>query len=288
VDQRVKALSCRSLYRLFRISDPAARQMSLPVLLEAVHEVARLCGDVALGYFRTEVPVEWKADGSEVTRADREAEIAARAWIQRHFPGDAIVGEELGTQGDPASRRWLIDPIDGTKSFVRGVPLWGSMVAVQEGDVVLAGAINCAASGDFVTAACGEGCWHNGQRATVSTVNELSRATILGTDQRFLWHPERAERCLELGRRVAISRSWGDCYGYMMVATGRAELMVDDRLSPWDAAALVPIIEEAGGVFTDWSGRPGVGADAVATNAALADELRNLLGVPTSAARTSP
>ena len=262
--------------------------MNFSKLFEAVEEVAKVCGDVAYSHFRKGLNVEWKPDGSEVTRADREAEAAARVWILRRFPDDAVFGEELGDEGKPGGRRWLIDPIDGTRSFVRGVPLWGSMIAVEENGNVLAGAINCPATGDFVVAARGEGCWHNGARASVSAVDTLSKATILGTDQRFRKNPARADRYATLSRQVAISRSWGDCYGYVLVATGRAELMVDDRLSPWDVAPLVPIIEEAGGTLTDWQGKRGMGIDAVATNALLADELRELLGVPELPARTSP
>lgn len=262
--------------------------MTFSNLFKAVEEVARTCGEVAHSHFRKGLSVEWKADGSEVTRADREAESVAREWIHRRFPNDAIFGEELGAEGEQDGRRWLIDPIDGTRSFVRGVPLWGSMIAVEERGTVLVGAINCPATGDFVIAARGEGCWHNGVRASVSSVDTLSEATILGTDQRFRRNPARAERFSALSTKVAIARSWGDCYGYVLVATGRAELMVDDRLSPWDIASLVPIIEEAGGTLTDWQGKPGMGTDAVATNARLADELRKLLGVPESPARTSP
>lgn len=251
-------------------------------LLDAVHEVARLCGDVANRHFRTLLTVEWKADGSEVTVADREAEAATRDWIRRRFPDDAILGEELGSEGEPGRRRWLIDPIDGTRSFVRGVPLWGSLIAVELGGTVLAGAINCPATGDFVVAARGEGCWHNGSRCSVSRIGEISKATILSTDQRFRRTPSRATRWASLAERVDVARTWGDCYGYVLVATGRAELMVDDRMRPWDVAALIPVIEEAGGVFTDWHGRPGIGPDVVASNSLLADEFRTLLGVPES------
>ena len=257
--------------------------MTRSALFEAVQEAAQLCGDVANRYFRQPLQVEIKSDGSEVTRADREAEAAVREWLLQRFPDDAVVGEELGTERNNGSRRWLIDPIDGTRSYVRGVPLWGSMIAVEERGTVLAGAINCAATGDFVVAARGEGCWHNGRRASVSSIDTLDKATILGTDQRFSRNPGRGERFAALGSRVAVARSWGDCYGYVLVATGRAELMVDDRLSPWDVAALIPIIEEAGGVFTDWGGRRGMGMDAVATNALLADEIRSALGVPEGA-----
>lgn len=249
-------------------------------MLSAVEEVARLCGDAALRHFRKGIAVELKADGSEVTHADREAEAVAREWIERRFPNDAILGEEFGVEQKPSGRRWIIDPIDGTRSFVRGVPLWGSLIALEEDGVVIAGAINCAASGDFLVAARGEGCWHNGSRAAVSNTDSFSTATILTTDSRFRSHPVRQQHWNELGSQVANVRAWGDCYGYVLVATGRAELMVDDRMSPWDVAALIPVVEEAGGVFTDWQGRPGIGPDAIASNATLANAFRNALGVP--------
>jgi histidinol phosphatase-like enzyme (inositol monophosphatase family) len=258
------------------------------LLLEAVRDVARVAGEVALRHFRRDLVVEWKVDGSEVTVADREAEAAARDWIARRFPDDPIVGEELGAPGSDvasgAERRWYIDPIDGTRSYVRGVPLWGSMIAVESGGAMVAGAIACPATGDLVAAARGEGCWHNDARASVSAVDSIARATILGTSPAFRRNPGRAVRWGALAARSAIARTWGDCYGYVLVATGRAELMADDRLSPWDVAALIPIITEAGGVFTDWQGRlDGLPADGVASNAALATAFREALGVPEAA-----
>jgi histidinol phosphatase-like enzyme (inositol monophosphatase family) len=249
-------------------------------VLNAVEEVARLCGDAALRHFRTDIAVELKNDGSEVTRADREAESIARDWIGRRFPNDGILGEEFGREPKPGARRWIIDPIDGTRSFVRGVPLWGSLVALEENGVVVAGAINCPATGDFLVAARGHGCWHNGSRTSVSATGTLATATILTTDSRFRTHPKRFEKWTALGAQVANVRAWGDCYGYVLVATGRAELMVDDRMSPWDVAALIPVVEEAGGVFTDWQGRLGIGPDAIASNATLARPFRDALGVP--------
>ena len=156
-------------------------------LLDAVTgEVARLAGDVALTYFdrarRSTLDVEFKSDGSPVTAADRAAESTAREWIERHFPADGIVGEELGTVRPDAARRWFIDPIDGTKSFVRGVPLWGTLVAVADGDAVRAGAIHCAAVGELVAGALGQGSWWNGVRCHVSPVSRLDRATVLATE----------------------------------------------------------------------------------------------------------
>ncbi|MBK6308379.1 MAG: histidinol phosphate phosphatase [Gemmatimonadetes bacterium] len=197
------------------------------------------------------------------------------------FPGDAVLGEEFGFSGDTRKRRWFIDPIDGTKTFVRGVPLWGTMIAVAQDDLVIAGAIYCPAVEEMVAAAVGCGCWYNGARCAVSQVSTLEEATILVTDARFPYNPHRAERWKALGAQVAVARTWGDCYGYVQVATGRAELMVDDRLSPWDAASLIPIIREAGGVYTDWRGGHEVdGGDGVASNAVLSRPLRDALGVP--------
>ena len=221
-------------------------------LMSAVEEVARLAGGIALRAFQSELAVERKADGTEVTAADRAAERAARHLIESRFPADGILGEEFGETKAGAKRRWIIDPIDGTKSFIRGAPFWGSLVAVAEGEQVLAGAIYCPALDEIAVAATGEGCWWNGRRAQVSGVDRMEQATV---------------------------REAGDCHSYLLVATGRAEVMIDRALSPWDAAALLPVITEAGGVFTDLSGRvTAFGGSAIATNAALARVAREQLG----------
>jgi fructose-1,6-bisphosphatase/inositol monophosphatase family enzyme len=285
----------------------------MDVLLAAVTEVARLAGDVALTYFdrarRSTLDVEFKSDGSPVTAADRAAESTAREWIERHFPADGIVGEELGTVRPDAARRWFIDPIDGTKSFVRGVPLWGTLVAVAEGDAVRAGAIHCAAAGELVAGALGQGSWLNGVRCHVSAVSRLDRATVLATEPTATRSADRAmdqaarrgtraakrrmapapttgrtivdrrwRAWSRIAERAAVARTWGDAYGYLLVASGRAEVMVDAVMHPWDTAALAPIITEAGGAFTDWQGAPtALGGSSIATNAALASEVRQIL-----------
>ena len=257
------------------------RTMNARVLLQAVTDVARLTGATALPYFRTTLVAEAKSDGSPVTIADRKAERIGRDWIARRFPGDGILGEEFGQERPDATRQWIIDPIDGTKSFIRGVPLWGSLVAVVDGDEVIAGAASFPALDEFIVAAIGEGAWWNDARCRVSTVAELADSTITTTDERFLEHPERGVRWRALATRVGVARSWGDCFGYLMVATGRAEAMVDPVLSAWDAAPFLPIVAEAGGVFTDWRGRATVrGGSAIATNRALAVEIRAALDCP--------
>ncbi len=287
----------------------------LDALLNAVSEVARIAGDVAVSYFdqarRSALSIEIKGDGSPVTAADRAAESTAREWIERRFSADGIVGEELGVVRPTASRRWFIDPIDGTKSFVRGVPLWGTLIAVAEGDAVLAGAIYCAAAGELVAAATGRGAWWNGVRCTVSQEARLERATVLATEAvdsaaaapaATRDRPKsgrsagsartratvggttpsdasmRLQAWRQLAERAGVARTWGDAYGYLLVATGRAEVMVDAVMHPWDTAALAPVISEAGGVFTDWDGAPtALGGSSIATNAALAEQVRLIL-----------
>jgi fructose-1,6-bisphosphatase/inositol monophosphatase family enzyme len=163
------------------------------------------------------------------------------------------------------------------------VPLWGTLVACVEGNgpdaTVLAGAAYFPAVGELVAAAPGEGCWWNGARARVSAVDALDRALVCTTDPKFAYRPERRAGWRRLEDAALLSRTWADCYGYLLVATGRAEAMVDSITGDWDSAALLPIVEEAGGVFTSWEGaRTGLGGSAVATNAALAPVVRQVLG----------
>jgi histidinol phosphatase-like enzyme (inositol monophosphatase family) len=240
--------------------------------MQAAAELAGLAGRTALRHWRSDLDVEEKGDGSPVTRADREAEQRARSWIRERFPSDGILGEEYGDEPGTSGRRWILDPIDGTKSFVRGVPLWGTLVAVAEGEHVLAGAMSFPVLDEQIAAAPGEGCWHNGTRAQVSAVDRLAAATVLAT---------AVDGLHSLVGHAGLARTWGDCYGYLLVATGRAEVMVDLRMGDWDSACLLPIIEEAGGVFTDLAGRrTAFGGSAVAPNAALAVEARRLVSAP--------
>ena len=248
--------------------------------MDAAEAVARVAGEVALRHYQRGVTVETKSDGTPVSVADRQAEEAARAWLEKHCPEDGILGEELGTTRPDARRRWIVDPFDGTKSFVRRVPLWGTLVALAESEKVLAGAAYFPAVDEILVAAQGAGCLWNGKPARVSAVSRLSDAVVLTTDAR-MGTPAQVAGLDTLCLRAGHVRTWGDCYGYLLVATGRAEVMTDAVMAPWDAAALQPIIEEAGGVFTDWNGRrTAFGGSTVATNAALSAEVRTALGGP--------
>ncbi len=247
-------------------------------LLHAVTELATLAGNEANRFFRNGIAVEYKGDGSPVTAADRAAETVARDWIRARFPDDGILGEEFGLEKPDAPRRWVLDPIDGTKSFIHGVPLWGTLVAVVEGETVLAGAVYAPPTQELVAAAPGQGAWFNGTRTHVSSTSTLDKATLLTTDDRFPGRPTRRSRWNALADASRIVRTWGDCYGYLLLATGRADIMVDDLMNPWDAAAVQVVIEEAGGHFTDFRGRPtAFGGDSIATNAALDTVVRDIL-----------
>lgn len=247
--------------------------------MQAALQVATHAGNVALRHFGRGIVPETKPDGSPVTLADQEAEQAARTWLTERFPRDGILGEELGHERGDAARQWLIDPIDGTRGFVRGVPLWGTLVACVEDGLVVASALVFPAAGRSVCAARGGGTHADGSRVRVSSVPTLAGATLVATDFVFRGDSLRGPRATALASEVGMARTWGDAYGYMLVATGDAEIMLDAPFHPWDAAPVMLVIEEAGGVFTDWHGALAWdGAHGgIATNAALGHAVRSRL-----------
>jgi histidinol-phosphatase len=245
--------------------------------LEFAVDAAWAAGRRTLAWFQTEVPVERKADQSPVTAADRDAERALRALIDARFPDHGIVGEELGAVREDASHRWVLDPIDGTQSFVRGVPIYGVLVALEIRAVPVVGVCHFPALGETVAAGDGLGCWWNGRRARTSSITRLDEALVAYTEGRGL-RARLGEAWDRLERHTRVQRGWGDCYGHCLVATGRAEVMLDARMSPWDCAALIPVLREAGGTFTDWTGISRTdGGDAFSTNGPLFDDVLALL-----------
>jgi histidinol phosphatase-like enzyme (inositol monophosphatase family) len=249
---------------------------SLADLHAVAVEAAREGGRVTLAYFNRGAAVEWKDDGSPVTVADRQAEAAIRRVIGSAFPTHAILGEEEGETAGSAPVRWIVDPLDGTRTFVRGVPLFGTLVGVEvEGEPVI-GVVHLPALDETVAAARGAGCTWNGNPCRVSTVGRLEDALLLVTDERVA--RRRSGAYDRLVAHTGMQRTWADCYGYVLVATGRAEVALDPIVNVWDCAALLPIIEEAGGRFTDWRGRRTIrGGEAVATNGRLHEEVLALL-----------
>jgi histidinol-phosphatase len=241
-------------------------------LLEFAVEAAWQAGRITLGYFQTSLDVERKTDDSPVTIADRQAELKLRSLIGQAWPEHGIVGEEFGSTAGGAPLTWILDPIDGTKSFVQGVPIYATLVALVDEQGPLVGVIHLPALGETVYAGRGLGCHWNGRRATVSPVGELSQAVLLSTDYapHSFQTPAKAAAWGRLVEGTRIQRTWGDAYGYALVATGRAEIMVDPAMHVWDCAPLQVVLEEAGGTFTDWGGVATIyGNDAIATNGAL-------------------
>jgi histidinol phosphatase-like enzyme (inositol monophosphatase family) len=233
----------------------------LAARLEVAVSAARQAGQLTLEYFRREdLVVEFKADDSPVTVADRRAEQLLRARIAAAFPGDGILGEELGELAGDSGYRWILDPIDGTKSFVCGVPLYGTLVGVEYQAQSVVGVIYMPALDECIYAARGSGAWYTRadsppRPARVRQPDRLSDAVCLTSDVATFLQRGAIQAFLDLQNGSRVMRTWGDCYGYLLVATGRADVMIDPILNIWDAAALQPVMQEAGGVFVDWQGK---------------------------------
>lgn len=252
---------------------------TLQDLRDFAAELAWQAGKLTLRYFQTALTPEQKADESPVTIADREAERLMRQMIEDRYPAHSILGEEEGETRPGASFRWILDPIDGTKTFVRGVPLYAVLVGLEREGQPVVGAVNIPAMGDFLVAALGAGCTWNGRRARVSTVGTLSEGLLLATDAASFAKHGRDTAYQRLVQATKLQRTWGDAYGYVLVATGRAEVMLDPIMSVWDCAALLPVLYEAGGTFTDWRGTPTIHAgEAIATNGLVLDDVLGLVG----------
>ncbi|HEX8558910.1 MAG TPA: inositol monophosphatase family protein [Pyrinomonadaceae bacterium] len=253
-------------------------QGGLKELLDFGVEAAREAGEITLRYFRREVETRLKGKDNFVTRADLEAEEHLRRRIAERYPEDGVLGEEGGESAGATGRRWILDPIDGTYSFVHGVPLYGVLLGVEVDGEPAVGVVNIPALGEMVYAAKGLGCFWNGEPARVSRNEKLEDALLLSTDFGSCARHGFGAAAEELQRRAAMRRTWGDCYGYVLVATGRADVMLDPLMNVWDCAALLPVLEEAGGTFTDWRGRRTIHAgDAVATNGALFSEVMRII-----------
>jgi histidinol-phosphatase len=247
-------------------------------LLDFAVGLARGAGDITNRYFKGSFAAERKADNSLVTVADRDAEKYLRATIEEAFPDDAILGEEEGEKPGRLNRRWILDPIDGTYSFVHGVPLYGVLIALEiDGEAVL-GVVNLPALDELIYAARGFGCFWNDVPARVSSTESLGDALLLATDFGSCERYGFGRAADSLQRQVGERRTWGDAYGHILVATGRADIMLDPIMNVWDCAALLPIVEEAGGRFTDWRGKRTIhGGNAISTNAMLFEPVMNTI-----------
>jgi histidinol-phosphatase len=257
-------------------------------------------GRNTLRYFqRSDVGYQRKADRSPVTIADRETEELLRRRILERFPRDGILGEEYGSTEGTSGYRWILDPIDGTKAFIGGVPLYGTMVGLEQDGRCVVGAVVIPALNEGIHACEGQGAWHYqapapqsvpaewdparqplaspptaDRRVHVSSVETLSAGLVAAAEARTFQKRGVLNTLLELDSRAYVSRNWGDCFGYLLVATGRVEVMIDPIMSIWDAAAVMPILLEAGGTFTDWSGHPTIHhEEGLATNGRVLAEV---------------
>ncbi len=247
-------------------------------LLAFAVDAAWQAGRSTLAHFQTGIQAERKADDSPVTLADRQAETLLRDLITTSWPGHGIVGEEFGQTVGSSDYTWIIDPIDGTKSFVSGVPLYAVLLALVHDKQPVLGVMYFPGLDDMIYASRGGGCYWNGRPSHVSTVSTMADAVLLASELGALQRGPEAAAWRDLVDATYIQRTWGDAYGYALVCTGRAEIMLDPHMALWDCGPLQVIIEEAGGVFTDWTGTPTIyGGSAVATNGLLHEPVMDMI-----------
>lgn len=245
--------------------------------LSAALDAVRAAGDLALRHFTGTVQVTLKPDQTPVTEADREAEQAIVGRLRAAFPDIGFLGEEFGANG-PQERRWIIDPIDGTKNFVRGIPYWATLLALEEAGEVTLGVVHAPATGDLLWARRGQGAFANGRPLRVSTIDRLAEATVLHSSLKDFGPGGYRAALLRLVDRSERTRAFGDYFGYTFVLRGQAELMLEADVKPWDLAPLKVLFEEAGGRFSDFEGRPTIySGTALASNGRLHAEALGVL-----------
>lgn len=247
-------------------------------VFDVLNELNRQAGAIVRRYYGSRLEVERKADQSPVTEADREVERFLRGALAKHFPDHAIYGEEYGASGEPGRYRWIIDPIDGTKSFLLRTPLFGTLIALERDGKPVLGSIYLPIQNQLLIGSPETGTFLNGERCEVSQTKSLGSARLLITDPMVLVGEDRHRGIEALCQRVEITRGFGDCFGYFLVASGAADIMVDPILEYHDVAALGPIVEGAGGRLSNLDGGADLHArNAVATNGYLHEEVVRVL-----------
>ena len=252
--------------------------------LQFALQASQSAAEFVMGHFLDpDLGVDLKSDESPVTIADRGAEELLRKELLSAFPDDAVMGEEFGETPGTSGYRWVLDPVDGTKSFVHGVPLFGMLIGLQHAGDNVAGICRMPALNEVAYARRGGGCWwqrgeEEARRTRVSSVDSLTESLFCFTAVEGFFEIDRIDALEKLSKAARLSRGWGDCYGHLLVATGRAELMVDPLLAEWDASALIPIVQEAGGAFFDWTGKTtAVGGNGISAVPALKNAILDLL-----------
>ncbi len=246
-------------------------------LIQFSKRLAAASAEIIRQYFRADYQVELKADASPVTIADRGAEQVMRQMIMKEFPEHGILGEELGLHQPDAEYQWVLDPIDGTKSFVSHSYLFGTLIALLKDGKPILGVINHPLLNDFLVGD-GKQTWLNDRRVAVRPCTRIDDAVLTTTSHWNVFNYQNGSAFETLSRRVQRYNTWGDCHGYYLVAVGGADIMTDPILNDWDLMALIPIIEGAGGVITDWQGKhPIGGSGAIATGGTIHDQVSRLL-----------
>jgi histidinol-phosphatase len=250
----------------------------LRTLLDFAVETAFQAGQLTLAYFQTGTQASFKTDDSPVTIADKKAEELIRGRIEKYYPLHSIVGEEYGETHQGSSYRWFIDPIDGTKSFMRGVPLYAVLIGLEIDGKIEVGVTYFPGLGDMVYAASNEGCYWNGRRAYVSETKTLDRAYFAHTDIGAFTRYGRGEALERILKSTYHRVGWSDAYGHMLVATGRVDIMIDPVMNPWDCGPFPVLLREAGGYFGDLSGKETIyGNEALSTTKTLLPSVLELI-----------
>jgi myo-inositol-1(or 4)-monophosphatase len=231
-------------------------------ILRFVNYLSEESGKIIKNYFRTDLLVESKSDASPVTIADKKAEEKLRELIIKEFPEHGIIGEEFGSYKEKADYKWIIDPIDGTKSFINGSVLFGTLICLLKNNVPVYGAINLPMLNQLIIGD-NEETLLNGVKVNVRPCTDLSNAVVLTTDIKNIDKYRDILKFNSVIKNCKILRTWGDCYGYYLVASGYADVMVDPIMSVWDTAAVIPVIKGAGGVITDYAGGDALQSDSV-------------------------
>jgi len=247
---------------------------------EFVEFTERLCarsGDLIRSYFRKNYTVEQKSDNSPVTIADKKAEELIREMIMKEFPGHGIIGEEFEDHQPEAEYKWILDPIDGTRSFVCGVPIFGTLIALLHNGEPLVGAIHQPVTRELITGTVDKTIF-NGEVVNVRPCNLLADAHMMTTDPMMLYKYQNMDAFVNLRNQVKVFRGFGDCYGYLLLAIGVIDIMIDPVVNPWDIAALVPVIKGAGGNITDYQGNEPInGKSSVATSGTIHKQVISIL-----------
>ena len=240
-------------------------------------ELARASGDIIMRYFRSDFAVETKADESPVTIADREAEEIMREMIMKEFPEHGIIGEEFGDYNESAEYQWVLDPIDGTKSFVSGTFLFGTLIGLMKGGQPIVGTIHHPLTSHLLIGT-GDETRLNDEVVRVRKTRDLRDAVMCYTDFIDVGIHQNGIAFQQLMGRTKVNRTWGDCHGYFLLATGYADVMLDPIMHLWDIVALIPVIEGAGGKITSWNGGPPLsGNGIIASNGPLHSQVLRVL-----------